>query len=263
MKSRSRGYPRNRPRQPIGPWKHGELPVIGVVGEIGSGKSQVAAFLAEHGATVLDADAVGHALLTQRPVRDQVVARFGPSILVPSSDPDETPVIDRKVLGSIVFAQPALLADLETILHPRMRITFEKAIARTERKGQASAVVLDAAILFEAGWDSLCDLVLYVDAPRSQRLARLVATRGWSEEILRAREQAQASPESKRAQADARIVNDADLDRLRAEVDRFWKTRIAAGTATSPSPRGSRPASADRRSNPTPPSSSSGRSDGR
>lgn len=237
MKSRTRAYPRNRPSAPRGPWKNGEIPVIGIVGEIGGGKSQVAALLAERGALVLDADAVGHALLNQRPVREQVVARFGTVILAPATEPDSPQLIDRKTLGAIVFAEPALLGDLETILHPRMRVTFEKAIARSQRQGRVKAVVLDAAILYEAGWDSLCDLVVYVDAPRAQRLARLVATRGWTEEILIARERAQSSAEMKRRQADVVIVNDAGLDRLTTEVNRFWDTQIARAAGRGGSPR--------------------------
>jgi dephospho-CoA kinase len=251
MKSRTRAYPRNRPSRPKGPWKNGEIPVIGIIGEIGGGKSRVAAIMAERGALVLDADAVGHALLTQRPVREEVVARFGTAILAPSTDPEGPSLIDRRALGAIVFAQPALLGDLETILHPRMRGTFERAIARSQRQGKVSAVVLDAAILFEAGWDSLCDLVLYVDAPRRQRLARLVETRGWTEEMLSARERAQSSAEVKRRQADAVIVNDAGLDRLTAEVNRFWETRIAAAAGRGGSSRseGASPPRTDHPSN--------------
>src|SRR5262249_41442195 len=145
-----------RPRV-AGPWKHGPIPVLGLIGGIGAGKTRVAAMLAEHGAFVIDADAVGHALLDQRPVRDQVVARFGKEILrrtpdtesgVESSAEAETSAtIDRRALGAIVFAAPTALRQLEAILHPKMRRTFERAIARTIRRGRARAVVLDAAIL--------------------------------------------------------------------------------------------------------------------
>ena len=82
--------------------------------------------------------------------------------------------------GTIVFGQPGALRRLEAILHPRMCRTFERAIARTVRRGQARAVVLDAAILLEAGWNTLCDRIVFVDAPRDQRLARLSAARGWT-----------------------------------------------------------------------------------
>jgi len=203
--------------------------VIGVVGEIGGGKSQVSAYFAKWGAKVIDADAVGHALLTQRPVRELVLDRFGPSILAPATSTDTDveeeaePVIDRRALGTLVFSEPALLADLETILHPRMRTTFEKAIAKAERQGRYKAVVLDAAVLFEAEWDSLCDIVVYVDAPRESRLERLIRTRGWTEAVLEARERAQASPDFKRSQANTILSNTGDLEQLEKEAGRLWQ----------------------------------------
>ena len=160
-------FHRDRGGRP-GPWKHGAIPVIGLIGGIGGGKSLAAAALARRGAFVLDADAVGHALLDQTPVRERVVERFGTGVLAPSTDPDEPPHIDRRALGEIVFAQPSALCDLETILHPIMRRTFERAIARTVRRGKARGVVLDAAILLEAEWDSLCDRVVFIDAPRDR-----------------------------------------------------------------------------------------------
>src|SRR5689334_18959358 len=82
-----------------GPWKHGAVPVLGLIGEIGGGKSRVAALLAARGALVLDADAIGHALLEQRPVREPVLARFGPEILGTSDDPARPAPIDRRALG--------------------------------------------------------------------------------------------------------------------------------------------------------------------
>jgi dephospho-CoA kinase len=195
--------------------------VIGLVGGIGAGKSSAAARLEELGAMVLDADKVGHALLDQRPVRERVVSRFGREVLV-QGDAESEPVIDRRALGAIVFADPAARKALEAIVHPWMRRTFEKAIARTIRKRAARAVVLDAAVLFEAGWDSLCDRVLFVDAPREQRLARLSAQRGWDVPALDAREKAQWPLAKKRERSDLIALNDGSHDDLRAQVDRAW-----------------------------------------
>ena len=210
------------PHRPRGPWKHGPIPVIGLVGGIGSGKSRVAACWAERGAVVLDADAVGHALLEQRPARDEVLARFGAEILDRTADGDGFPRIDRRALGALVFAHPGSLRDLERILHPRMRRTFERAIARTARQGRAPAVVLDAAILFEAGWNDLCDRAVFVDAPEEQRRARLAAQRGWSSEVLEARERAQWPLDQKRRAAEFLLRNDSDPDALRLEALRLW-----------------------------------------
>jgi dephospho-CoA kinase len=191
---------------------------VGLVGGIGAGKSVASAELARRGAFVIDADAVGHALLDQTPAREQVVQRFGESVLI-ASDP---PRIDRKALGAIVFAHPSDLRDLEAILHPRMRRTFERAIARTVRKREAKAVVLDAALLFEAGWNDLCDVVVFVDAPRDLRLARLAASRGWAPETLEARERVQLPLDQKRSRADVVLVNDAEPGPFLESIDRFW-----------------------------------------
>lgn len=211
-----------------GPWKHGAIPVFGLIGDIGAGKSRAAAMFAEHGAFVLDADAVGHTLLEQRPARDRVIARFGKGILAPATAPDAPPAIDRRALGAIVFANPADRRALEAILHPAMRRTVERAIRRTVRRGQSPAIVLDAAILLEAGWNSLCDQVVYLETPREERLARLEAQRGWTEETLRAREAAQWPAERKRAAADAVLLNNSSVEALRDQIDRFWQINVAS-----------------------------------
>ncbi|MDR3637260.1 MAG: dephospho-CoA kinase [Isosphaeraceae bacterium] len=227
--------PKRPVRQPaVGPWKHGRIPVFGLIGGIGAGKSLVASLLAERGALVLDADAIGHALLDQRPARDQVVARFGAGILAPRSEGEEPPAIDRRALGAIVFADPAALRSLENILHPRMRRTFEKAIDRALRRGKATAVVLDAAILLEKGWDTLCDRIIYVDAPHEQRLARLTAQRGWTAADLETRERAQWPAEAKRKRATLTVENDADLSELAGKVARAWSELMASRPRSEP-----------------------------
>ncbi|RUL88117.1 dephospho-CoA kinase [Tautonia sociabilis] len=210
-------------RRPPGPWKNGPVPVVGLIGGIGAGKSLVAAALAARGAAVLDADAIGHALLDQRPARQEVVARFGEDVLAPPAEEGEAPRIDRKALGRLVFSEETSLRALEAILHPRMRKTFEKAIARISRRREAPLVVLDAAILLEAGWDDLCDSVVFVDAPASSRRERLARSREWSAEQLAAREAAQWPLDRKRARADRVVVNDGSTDELKARVDRLWQ----------------------------------------
>jgi dephospho-CoA kinase len=213
----------HRPLRPRGPWANGPVPVIGLVGAIGAGKSVAAAALGEQGLRVLDADAIGHALLAQRPAREAVVARFGPGVLRADEEGVEgsEPEVDRKALGRIVFADPAARRDLEAILHPAMRRTFERAIARAGRSG-APGVVLDAAILYEAGWDRLCDAVLFVDAPREARLARLAEARGWSAADLDAREAAQAPLAAKRERADRVFENADSPEALGGAVAAWW-----------------------------------------
>ncbi|CAN5849112.1 hypothetical protein BH23PLA1_BH23PLA1_29320 [soil metagenome] len=210
------------PRRPNGPWKHGTVPVFGLIGGIGAGKSTVAAELAGRGAHVIDADAVGHALLQQRPVRDQVLDRFGPEVLDPTASTVEAPVIDRRALGSLVFASDLARRDLERLLHPAMRRTFVRAIDRAQRRGDVPAVVLDAAILLEAGWDDLCDAVLFVDTPEPARLQRLAARRGWDAEMLAVRERAQWPLDAKRQRSDHILSNNSSPEALREAVEPLW-----------------------------------------
>ncbi len=227
-----------------GPWKHGTIPVLGLIGAIGGGKSRAAAILAGRGALVIDADRVGHSVLRRRSVRERLVARFGDAILDRSAAAG-SPAIDRRALGTIVFADPEALAALESIVHPLMRRSFERMIARAERRGRVPAIVLDAAILLEAGWHDLCDQIVFVDAPRDQRLARLAAQRGWSADRLAARERVQWPAEVKRRRADAVVVNDASLERLEAALEALWSTMLSpparsdsATTADQANPRG-------------------------
>lgn len=208
------------------PWKHGSAPVIGLIGAIGSGKSRVAASFGARGALVVDADAVGHRLLEEPAVRDRVIARFGSGVVARSNGPtaDCEPRIDRKALAAVVFSDPAALEPLESILHPLMRREFIRIIEQTSHEGRRPAVVLDAAVLLEAGWDDLCDRVYFVDASRETRLQRVQRQRGWSADDLDARERAQSSLDRKRRRADAVIANDSDSgsDGLERSVERIW-----------------------------------------
>jgi dephospho-CoA kinase len=166
---------------------------------MGSGKSRVAQLLAKRGATVIDADSVGHALLDQGPVQETLVRKFGTDILGPDLG-DGTRQIDRRALGAIVFANEDARKALEESLHPRMRTTFERVISRLSRQVSPKPgalrlpppiVVLDAAVLYEAGWNDLCDMVVFVDAPRKDRIKRVKLQRDWTPDEMDRREVAQ------------------------------------------------------------------------
>jgi dephospho-CoA kinase len=174
--------------------------------------------MAQAGAHVLDADAIGHVLLNQPPVRTRVVEKFGRGVL--SAQNENT--IDRKILAALVFQNPEALRSLEQILHPKMRATFEKAIARQQRLRTSKAVVIDAAILLEAGWDDLCDTVVFVDAPLAVRRDRIKRQRGWEAEQLEAREAAQWPLERKRERADFAIHNKGETQELAAQIETLW-----------------------------------------
>ena len=194
------------------------MPVLGLVGGIGAGKSTTAAAFASQGALVLDADAIGHALLDQRPAREAVVDCFGPTIL----DPDQPERVDRKAFGRLVFGNLEALRSLEAILHPRIRVTVEKAIARAQRGRRTyPLIVLDAALLYEADWAELCDLVAFVEAAPEVCRDRMAA-RGWSPAEIEARTAAQWTPERKRELAQGVIRNGGDPEAFQADVTATW-----------------------------------------
>jgi dephospho-CoA kinase len=196
--------------------------VIGLIGGIGSGKSAVAEILAARGSVVIDADRVGHELLSDREVREQIVARFGEVVLNQQATAGSpAPQIDRAALGAIVFADPVSRRGLEAIVHPRMRDQFRRDIERVTREGDARMIVLDAAILLEAGWDELCDRIVFVDAPRGERCQRVAKQRGWSPAVLESREAAQWPYDNKRSRADIVLANDSGIDSLNREVGRL------------------------------------------
>jgi dephospho-CoA kinase len=201
----------------------GFAPVLGVTGGIGSGKTAVAAAFSKRGAAVIVADAEGHRLLDDGPIQRAIVERFGPGVLAERHDgKGPSARIDRRKLGAIVFADSGALEDLESILHPRMRQEFVAVIDAARRPGAGVPfIVLDAAVLLEARWDDLCDVVVFVDAPPDQRQQRVARERGWDLGTLRARERAQWPDDQKRACADYVIKNDGDCDHLSDEVDRL------------------------------------------
>jgi dephospho-CoA kinase len=200
-------------------WRHGTTPVIGLIGGVASGKSAVAALLADRGFTTIDADRVGHEVLDLPDVQQKLVNRFGTAVVVGHSPSGtEGPQVDRRALATIVFPDPEARRALEAIVHPLMRVRFAQAIDRAIERAPRG-VVLDAAILFEAGWNDLCDLVVFVDSPRSERMHRAATHRGWSEAVFDSREQAQWPCEDKRRLAAFIIRNDAGPDSLRREVE--------------------------------------------
>src|SRR5579884_1209251 len=188
--------------------------IIGLTGNIGTGKSTVAAMLAELGAEVIDADRLAHELMAPgRPEWEQIVARFGPEILRPDG------TIDRRKLGAIVFRDPAALAALERILHPAVRARIRERFAATERP----VVVVEAIKLLEGVLYREVDAVWVVTADRDTQLARLVASRGLSREEAEARLAAQGDQAEKVARADVVIDNRGDLRDTQRQVLAAWQ----------------------------------------
>ena len=194
---------------------------IALTGGIGSGKSAVARLLAEHGATVVDADRVAREIVEPgEPALAEIAAHFGPGVLRPDGS------LDRSALAEIVFNAPAQLARLNAITHPRIG---ERTRQLMDAVPPGSVLVYDMPLLVEQGLTKGWDLVVVVDAPDEVRLARLVEHRGLAADDVRARMAAQATREARNAAADLVIDNSGDLNALRIQVDALWEgLRIGA-----------------------------------
>jgi dephospho-CoA kinase len=190
--------------------------VVGLTGGIGSGKSTLAALLMERGAQVIDADELGRdALRTGRPAWHSVVDQFGDEILVPDSME-----VDRGRLADIVFHDEARRRALNAIVHP----VIVKGIAdRLEELAETDEiVVLDAALILEAGLSDAVDVLVVVVASDELRTRRLQRERRMSAADIAARMAAQTDQTELAKAADVVVVNDGSLDDLVIEAERVW-----------------------------------------
>ena len=193
---------------------------VGLTGGIASGKSAVATRLAERGAVLIDADAIARRVL--EPGTEglaAVVEAFGPDLV------DADGELDRARLGRIVFADPQTRETLNGIVHPRVRA--EAARIRGEAAARETAarpviVVQDIPLLVETGQADSFDIVVTVQAPRAERIRRMMEDRGMSEDDAVARMAAQASDEQRAAVSDIVLENSGSLDELGAAVDELW-----------------------------------------
>ena len=195
--------------------------VIGLVGGIGSGKSVASAILAELGAEIINADLVGHEVYEpSKPGFDAIASEFGSGVVGPDGR------IDRKQLGSLVFADDAKLARLNAIVHPLIRAEIERRIERARKTDAVRAVVVEAAILLEAGWRPLVDQVWVISARREDVVERLASQRGMAEGEAAARMAKQMTDGARRSVADVVIENSGSLDDLRARLVGLWQTLV-------------------------------------
>ena len=198
--------------------------LIGLTGNIATGKSVVARMLAELGADVIDADRVAHEVMAPGgPAYDTVVNAFGREILASNG------VIDREKLGEIVFRDADALRRLEAAVHPATIAAVTQRIS----EAREPVVVVEAIKLIEAGMHQGYDELWVVTAPRSLQIERLVGTRGMTEEAASLRVDSQPPQEEKAAVADRVITNDGALDVLRERVEEAW-SEIRASWARDP-----------------------------
>ncbi|MEX0799831.1 MAG: dephospho-CoA kinase [Dehalococcoidia bacterium] len=191
--------------------------VIGLTGGIGSGKSTVAQMLESMGAVLLSADTAGHEVYAPgRPAWQEIVDAFGRDVVAPDGS------IDRKKLGPIVFGDPQQLQRLNAITHPRMKDLMREKLD-AERARETKVAVLEAALLFDAGWDDLTNEVWVTNAPEDVTAKRTAERSGISVEEARARIRAQMSNDERVARSQVIIDTDCPLEDTRKQVKAEWQ----------------------------------------
>jgi len=199
---------------------------VGLTGGIGSGKSEVARLLGQHGALVIDADALAReAVAVGTPGLDAVVAAFGADMLTADGS------LDRPKLGRLVFTDADARARLEAIVHPVVAARSRELMAAAPRD---AVVVYDVPLLVEKNLGGDYDVVVVVDVPPETQVDRLVRRRGLSEQEARDRMAAQASRDERLDAADLVIDNSGSLDDLAVLVRAVWATLGRLGSRSTP-----------------------------
>lgn len=193
--------------------QNNKMRVIGLTGGVGAGKSTVLAFLEkDHGAFVLQADALGHQLMEPGgPCYGPVVDLFGNNVI------KEDKTIDRKQVSDVVFSQPEMLKQLDDIIHPAVRQAILDSVAEQRAAGRP-LFVIEAALLLEEKYEDFCDEVWYVHADEEIRIRRLMESRGYTREKAVSIIAKQASEEFFRAHADVVIENNGSPEKTRIQV---------------------------------------------
>jgi dephospho-CoA kinase len=193
--------------------------IIALTGGIASGKSTVSNRLAEHGAVIVDADRLAREVVEPgTPGLEAIRRRFGDAVIAQDG------TLDRPALGSVVFSDATALSDLNAITHPAVWRAALDRFAEAEAADDQAVVVYDVPLLVEASPDRPLrfDRVVVVEAERAERIRRLVADRGMSEQDAVRRIGAQADDEQRRAVADVVIDNNGTRDELLQRVDALW-----------------------------------------
>lgn len=194
------------------------MPLIALTGGIASGKSTIARRLAEHGAIIVDADALVRELQQPgTPVLEAIAAAFGDHLVGADG------ALDRAALGAVIFNDHDARKRLNAIVHPAVREESASRFAAAFAADPQAVVVYDVPLLVEARPDDPWDLVVVAHAPAETRIRRLIELRGLDEDDARARAASQASDDRRLAIADVVIDTDTELSTTLAQVDALWQ----------------------------------------
>ncbi len=189
------------------------MTVIGLAGGSGSGKTTVSALFSQYNVLPINTDEIYHSLTSsQTACLSAIVEEFGRRVL------NEQGTLDRKALGAIVYADPEKMGRLNTIAHYYVLCAVRKIISDAEEKGYF-AVIVDAPLLFESGFDRECDAIVVVSANKECRINRIIARDGISADDASKRLANQLSDEFLVSRADFIITNNGSADDLKQQVE--------------------------------------------
>jgi dephospho-CoA kinase len=202
--------------------------LVGLTGNIGSGKSTVAQMFSERGATIIDADVLARrAVEVGTAAHGKIVDRWGPAVLGADGR------LDRAALRRVVFADHRELEELNKIVHPEVERLRQRLVAEARHRGDR-IVLCDIPLLFEAHMTDQFDRIILVDAQRPVRLERLMSDRALRETEAMEMIAAQMPAELKRARADIIIENDGTLGQLESRVQDVWSALFEEADAHRP-----------------------------
>lgn len=183
---------------------------VAITGSIACGKSTVTSYLTKKNYRILDADKIGHELLENEKVIEKLKEEFSEEILQEGK-------VDRKKLGSIVFADKEKLKILNSIMHPQIRKEITKQVASNKDK----IIFIDMALLFEAKFDDIVDKIIVVHLDTETQLTRLINRNGFSKEEAQLRISSQMSSEEKKKLANYVIDNSGTLEETYKQIDKI------------------------------------------
>ena len=193
---------------------------IGLTGGIGTGKSLVSNLLSDLGATVVNADLLGHeAYLPGTIGFDSVVDAFGDKVV------GDDGTVDRTKLGPIVFSSPENMAKLNSIMHPLIQDMIQAQLTEYSSNG-TDVVVVEAAVLIEANWQGLFDEIWVVTSEREIVIERLKERNSLTREDAIARIDSQMSQDERIEHSNVVVANDGTTAELADNVEKIWNTRV-------------------------------------
>lgn len=207
------------------------IPVIGIIGGIGSGKTAIAKALGQiMSVCILDADRAGHEVLKQPETKKSLKEAFNQEIF------DHSGEVNRSELARLVFGKEEnchkALQQLNEITHPRIHNYLKEQLSEIQRRQTCDLTILDAALLLEAGWSESCDAIVYLEVPEQIRLQR-VQQRGWSEQQFRDREASQLPLHIKSEKSNVTISNGGDIETSALELATWIRANLLHTAKTS------------------------------